>query len=354
MSPSIPHQQNALILETKGGPFVLGTRPVPTAGPGDLLVKIHAAGLNPVDWKIQAWKVFIEEFPAVVGQDIAGEVVAVGDGVDGWRTGDRVYFHGPYNDGRYGGFQEYTLVAAEIAAKIPANLSYSEAATIPVACHTAAYGLFAPLPIGAGLTAPFDGTAAYTGQPVLVIGGSASCGQYGIQFLRLAGFSPIITYASARHAAYLKSLGATHVLDRALIPLDAAALRAAIHAIAPIEGGGLPLVYDAVCTAEAQNAGYAQLRAGGTLVTLLASAVEAPVPGTRVLHVLGGVHIGPEHRAWGLRLATALPPLFADGRLVPNRVETLPHGLAGIRDGLARMQHEGVSGVKLVGLPMDA
>ncbi|KAJ7082409.1 chaperonin 10-like protein [Mycena belliarum] len=354
MSPSIPHQQNALILETKGGPFVLGTRPVPSAGPGDLLVKIHAAGLNPVDWKIQAYKIFVEEFPAVVGSDIAGEVVAVGDGVDGWRTGDRVFFQGPFQDGRYGAFQEHTLIAAELAAKIPANLSYTQAAAIPVAFNCAAYGLFAPLPIGAGLTAPFDGTAAYIGQPALVIGGSASVGQYAIQLLRLAGFAPIITYASARHAAHLKSLGATHVLDRALIPLDAAALRTAIHAITPIEGGGLPLVFDAVCSAEAQNAGYAQLRAGGTLVTLLEPAVEAPVAGTRVLHVWGTVHIGPQHRAWGRTLMAALPPLVADGRIVPNRVEALPRGLSGIKDGLARMQREGVSGVKLVGSPMDA
>ncbi|KAJ7455103.1 chaperonin 10-like protein [Mycena latifolia] len=349
---TIPQVQNALLIETKGSPFVLGTRPVPTPGPGDLLIKVHAAGLNPVDWKIQAYGIFVEDYPAVVGTDVAGEVVAVGEGVEGWSKGDRVFFQGPYNDGRYGAFQEYTLIPAEITAKIPDNITYAEAAAIPVAFNCAAFGLFAPVPIGAGLTPPFDGTVAYAGQPALVIAGSASVGQYAIQLLRLAGFSPIITYASSRHEAHLKSLGATHVLDRARVPLTSSSLRSAIEEATGAHIGGLPIVFDAVCSAEAQNAGYELLAPGGTLITLLDVAVTKQEEGKRVLHVLGTVH-PPDQRAFGRTLVQALPKLVADGRIVPNRVESLPTGLAGIRDGLARMQREGVSGVKLVGSPFE-
>ena len=83
-------QQKALLIEKKNGPFVVGTRAVPTPGAGDLLVKVHAAGLNPVDWKIQVYGIFVETFPAVLGTDGAGEVVEVGEGVEGWSKGDKV------------------------------------------------------------------------------------------------------------------------------------------------------------------------------------------------------------------------------------------------------------------------
>lgn len=83
-------QQNALRLETKQGGLVLGKRPVPSPGPGDLLVKIHATGLNPLDWKIQTWNVFDINLPVVLGAEAAGEVEQVGEGVVGWNKGDRV------------------------------------------------------------------------------------------------------------------------------------------------------------------------------------------------------------------------------------------------------------------------
>lgn len=69
---------------------MLGMRPVPSPSAGELLVKIHAAGLHPADWKIQTYGVFIEKFPAILGTEIAGEVEQVGEGVEGWSKGDRV------------------------------------------------------------------------------------------------------------------------------------------------------------------------------------------------------------------------------------------------------------------------
>lgn len=83
-------QQTALLYEAKHAPYVLGKRPIPTPAAGELLVKVHAAGLNPVDWKLQTYGVVVENFPAVVGLDAAGEVEQVGEGVEGWSKGDRV------------------------------------------------------------------------------------------------------------------------------------------------------------------------------------------------------------------------------------------------------------------------
>lgn len=85
-----PTQQKALLLESKQGKYVVGTRHIPKPGPGQLLVKVKASGLNPVDWKIQKYGIIIEKFPAVNGCDAAGDVEALGEGVSGFSKGDRV------------------------------------------------------------------------------------------------------------------------------------------------------------------------------------------------------------------------------------------------------------------------
>ncbi|KAJ7099853.1 chaperonin 10-like protein [Mycena crocata] len=339
--------QKALLIEHKGGPFVIGTRPIPTPGPGELLVKIHAAGLNPVDWKIQALGLFVTDFPAVVGTDVAGSVEALGEGVQDFQKGDRVFFQGPFIDSRYGAFQEYTIIATDITVKIPPNITYAEAASIPVAFNCAAIGLFAPVPVGLGLTPPFDRKPHYSG-PALVIGGSSSVGQYAIQLLKLAGFAPIITYASAPHSAYLTSLGATHVVDRASTPLAALQDTITTHTKAPVL-----VVFDAISSPETQRAGYAVLAAGGGMVVTLDLAVPEDSDGKRALHVLGSVHV-PAAREFGRTLMPALAGLVEDGLIVANRVEELPGGLQGIRDGLGRLQRGEVSGVKLVGNPSES
>lgn len=83
-------QQTALLYEAKHAPYTLGKRHIPKPGAGELLVKVHAAALNPVDWKVQTYGVIVESLPAVVGSDAAGEVEQVGEGVEGWSMGDRV------------------------------------------------------------------------------------------------------------------------------------------------------------------------------------------------------------------------------------------------------------------------
>lgn len=88
---ALTQKQKALFLESKQGSFVLGTRDIPKPKPGELLVKVLATSLNPVDWKIQKYGVFITEYPAILGTDIAGEVQEVGEGVATFSKGDRMY-----------------------------------------------------------------------------------------------------------------------------------------------------------------------------------------------------------------------------------------------------------------------
>lgn len=84
-------KQKALFLESKQGRFVVGERDVPKPGKSQLLVKVHAAALNPIDYKIQQTGVFIENYPAILGVDMAGVVEDAGEGVQGFAKGDKVY-----------------------------------------------------------------------------------------------------------------------------------------------------------------------------------------------------------------------------------------------------------------------
>lgn len=82
--------QKALELVEKHGELVVKPRQVPTPGPNDILVEVKAAALNPVDWKIQKYGIFIESFPAILGTDIAGDIVGFGENVTEFKKGDRV------------------------------------------------------------------------------------------------------------------------------------------------------------------------------------------------------------------------------------------------------------------------
>ena len=80
----------ALLLEKKFGEYAVGDVTTLKPGPSELLVKVHAAALNPVDWKIRKYGVFVETFPAILGSDLAGDVVELGEGVSSFKVGDRV------------------------------------------------------------------------------------------------------------------------------------------------------------------------------------------------------------------------------------------------------------------------
>lgn len=86
----IPKEQKALILEEKFAPFTLSTLPVPKPGKEEVLVKISSLALNPIDWKIQKYGWFIAKYPAVLGSDLAGDVIQLGEGVSGLAVGDQV------------------------------------------------------------------------------------------------------------------------------------------------------------------------------------------------------------------------------------------------------------------------
>ncbi|KAI0057355.1 GroES-like protein [Artomyces pyxidatus] len=349
-----PTKQKALLIPEKLADFIVGERAVPTPGPGFVLVKIIAAALNPVDNYIQKFGVFAPDYPAVVGSDGAGIVEAVGEGVTNLQVGDKVVYQCHWVADR-STFQQYGLADAARIAKIPDNLSFEEAATIPLGLGTAAMGMYAKKSArgGAELYPPWeeDGIGKYSGQAILVTGGSSSVGQFAIQLAKLSGFGPIITTASPRNEAYCKAAGATHVIDYNTVPY--AELPAAVRAIT---GGPVPFVYDAISSSESQKASWEILAPGGSVVITLTPEVGKPgaeaEDGKRTVWVFGLVH-QEENQEVGGRMYAKLTEFMATGALKPNKVELVPNGLAGIPAALDRLFAGKVSGVKLVAHPQE-
>ncbi|EKM58616.1 uncharacterized protein PHACADRAFT_253081 [Phanerochaete carnosa HHB-10118-sp] len=341
--------QKALYLLEPKGKFAVQERDIQEPGPGEVLVEIHATALNPVDWKIQAFDFAIKDYPAIVGTDSAGIVKKVGAGVTNVAVGDKVLHQG-FFDNRRATFQQHTVVPAEIVAKIPPNLNFDQASTIPLTLATAAVGLYNDKKGGGiDLDAPWEegGSNKYAGEPILVIGGSSAVGQHVIQFAKISGFSPIITTASKQNEAYLKSLGATHVIDRNAPLAD---LSASVKAITdkPVK-----VAYDAISFADTQNAAYDVLASGGKFVVVLNEAIEKDkiTSDKEVVHVYGNVHM-PVNREIGKSLYAKLTSLLEAGDIKPNNVEVLPNGLAGIPEGLEKLR-KGVSALKLVARPQE-
>ncbi|TFK83722.1 GroES-like protein [Polyporus arcularius HHB13444] len=355
---AIPTQQKALFLESKFGQFAVRTTEVPKPAADAVLVKIEATALNPLDWKVQAYGVVVEVYPTILGFDGAGTVVAVGENVSSFNVGDRVIVQGWFDLAKgsvHGTFLEYFDTPAKFVAKVPDSISFDEAATIPSGLATAVFPLYNPtgndLFSSAKLVPPWvaGGRGKYAGTPILVIAGATSIGQFVIQLARLSGFSPIITTASLHNAAFLKSLGATHVLDR---KLPAEQLKAEATKL----GGGLfPYVYDAVSLSDTLELGLALTAPKGDFVAVLSGAeLRAANPDTdKQIHSAHGLFATPVNHEIGASLLAALPGLLESGDLKPNRPEVLPGGLNGVVGGLERLKKDQVSGVKLVVRPRE-
>ncbi|KAI1155925.1 zinc-binding oxidoreductase CipB [Nemania diffusa] len=203
----------AFIPHAKAHPFEVGPAPVWTPGPGEILVKNEAVAINPVDGNLQYMAFFPLKYPTILGQDVAGVVVAVGPGVTRFQVGDRVVGHAAsMASGRQqdGGFQLHTTIQTNMASPIPANMSYETAVVLPLGLSTAAAGLFQKAFLN--LQLPLEPAREPTGKTLLVWGGSSSVGSNAIQLAVAAGYE-VITTASAHNFDYVKKLGASQAFD---------------------------------------------------------------------------------------------------------------------------------------------
>ena len=201
----------AVVAKGHGGPKVLRVEEVerPEAGDHQLLVKVRAAGVNPIDWRLRRGElrpVTALKRRRIPGRDVAGEVVAVGNRVEGFDPGEHVY---AMLGGLFGACAEYAVVDRNVAAKMPGNLSYEEAAAVPLAALTAIQGLR-----GALRDLPHDCDEALGRRRVLINGASGGVGTFAVQLARIFG-AEVTAVCSAKNLELVRGLGANHALDYA-------------------------------------------------------------------------------------------------------------------------------------------
>ncbi|KAI0707058.1 GroES-like protein [Earliella scabrosa] len=356
---AIMKTQKAVLLPSRGGQWTLGEAPIPSPDPQEVLVKVMSAALNPIDWKLvdSPASALVPEYPFISGTDGAGIVEEVGPEVKAFAKGDKIVFEGWFAN-PYATFQQYCLVPAALAAKIPDNVSFDQAASISQGLATVFLALYNhDSNTDRSLCFPpfweESGKGAFTDKSAFIIGGASSVGQYAIQIAKLAGFSSIITTASPRNTSLLTSFGATHVLDRAL---PASAILAELPNLT--DGKPLEFVYDAISLEDTQSLAYQAVAPGGGVVIVLPEVIPADIKqqgesaGKKLVHVHGSVH-PPDCRKAGEEMYQRLTGWLAQDAIKPNKVEILPGGLAGIPDGLARLEANQVSGTKLIARPQD-
>lgn len=223
--------------------------PIPAPGPGDVLIRVRAAGVNPVDWKAREGRVeglWPHTLPLVLGWDASGTVEAVGEGVTAFAPGDEVFAH--IDVARDGSYAEYTVCGQEGVAQKPGTLTHVEAASLPIVAETAWQSLFE---IG-GLSA---------GQTVLVHAAAGGVGSMAVQFARWKG-ARVIGTASARNHEFVRSLGADEVIDYTATRFEEA-----------VPAQGVDLVLDTI-GGDTQARTWRLLRPGGHLIAVASGADE--------------------------------------------------------------------------------
>jgi NADPH:quinone reductase-like Zn-dependent oxidoreductase len=178
--------------------IVIEELPRPAPGPGEVLVRVAAAGVGPWDAWIRGHTSVVKvSLPLTLGSELSGVIEEIGPGVSGFKAGDEVY--GVTNPDFCGAYAEYALASAAMVARKPQGLSHVEAASVPVVAVTAWQMLF-------------DYAQAKAGQTVLIHGGAGNVGSYAVQLASQAQLHVTATAAS-NDIEYVRSLGAARVLD---------------------------------------------------------------------------------------------------------------------------------------------
>jgi NADPH:quinone reductase-like Zn-dependent oxidoreductase len=247
----------AAVLNSPGGEFQLTDVPRPKPSPGEVLVRICASGVNPLDTKIRAGAAAHARhpLPAILGIDLAGIVEEVGGGSIGFRPGDEVYGMTGGVGGVQGSLAQYAAVDSLLLAPKPKNLSMREAAALPLIFITAWEGLV-------------DRAAVSSGQKVLVQGGAGGVGHIVVQIAKAFG-ADVFAVDRASRSAYLSELGATAI--------DFESADMADYVAQYTGGSGFDLVYDTNGGA-VLDASFAAVRRFGHVVSCLGWGNHALAP----------------------------------------------------------------------------
>lgn len=280
----------AVVVTDFGAQPELVDLPTPEPGPGEILVRVHAAGVNPFDWKVTdgALKDSVAHtFPLVMGSDAAGVVEKTGPGVTRFRPGDRVYGQFMRLLQGQGSYAEYTLAEQEGSiAPIPEGLSFTLAAALPTASVTAHQAVQA--------------ARLSDGHTLLINGASGGVGQSAIQFAARTG-ARVLATGSLGLADHLRGLGAHTVIDHTLAPTH--------EQVAAAHPEGIDAVIDLVTPASGDISPMADLLRGGST---LVSTNYATDPDALAARGILGINLGNQPTAETL---TTLAELAATGGL---------------------------------------
>jgi NADPH:quinone reductase-like Zn-dependent oxidoreductase len=227
--------------------------PRPEAGPGEVLIRVHAASVNPVDWKIRAGylkQMLNYKMPVILGWDVSGVVEVVGPGVTRLKKGDEVYSRPDMS--RDGTYAEYIVVKESEVALKPKSIDHVTAAAIPLAALTAYQSLY-------------DAAKISAGQTVLIHGAAGGVGTFAVQLAKLRG-ARVIATASKKNHEFLRSLGADEVIDYNTTKFE--------DVVRDVD-----VVLDTI-TGETMERSWPVLKKGGILVSIL----EPPKPEKAAAH----------------------------------------------------------------------
>jgi alcohol dehydrogenase len=219
----------------------ISDQPIPTVGPRDVLIRVRAASVNPVDYKIrdgQLKTMLSLKFPLILGSDCAGVVEKCGAEVKAFKPGDAVYVR--LEKERIGAYAEFAVANQDSIALKPGNLDFTQAAAIPLAGLTAWQAL---IEVG----------KLQAGQKVLIHAGSGGVGTFAIQIAKRLG-AYVATTCSTRNAVLVKNLGADVAIDYKTQKFDT--LLADFDLVFDTQGG------------DTQHRSFSVLKRGGTLVTI--------------------------------------------------------------------------------------
>lgn len=317
----------ALVLENFGEVYTLSDIKKPAAGKGQVLVKIKASGINPLDLKIKEGQAAHAQvnLPAIPGIDMAGIVEAVGEGVENFKVGDEVYgMTGGIGDVQ-GSLAEYASVDADLLALKPKNLSFKEAAALPLIFITAWEGLIDRAKVGAG-------------HNVLIQGGAGGVGHIATQ-IAIAKGANVFAAVSPAHIDLIKEYGA--------IPIDYTTSSAEDYIAKHTNGEGFDIIYDTVGGVTLDNSFKAAKQYKGHVISILGWGNHSLAPLSFHGATYSGVFTlyplisGKNRKEHGLILKEAAQ-LVEAGKVIPivdpqnYTLETIEEAYASILNGTAK------------------
>ncbi|KDE09506.1 hypothetical protein MVLG_00405 [Microbotryum lychnidis-dioicae p1A1 Lamole] len=348
-----PTVQQALLLHAPRQRYQLSEIEVPTFHDDEVLIRIEAIGLNPIDHKSADYGFALPVLPALNGRDLAGVVVGVGSNVQRWRFGDLVF--GPstaYRDYRTSAFQEFAVASEHCLGSVPVKSSVEQCAALGVGAVAAALAIgsalgiairgFAPrsLAIGAegespewvkttGSPTPIQEPSAQFGDWILIWGGSTTSGYLATQLAKTAGLRVIAVANRERHEERLRAVGIEHVVDRD-DPI------AAVAKIREITGGALRYAIDCVGKTSASHALEALSLSADTYLVGLSGLPKTARSGVRLCEV--PIKTFHTNAAVGSGLMRLLEELIGNNELVLPAVEVIHGGLEAVNNGLDRLR----------------